>query len=665
MRPPNTGGRRSARSAPAPLPVRLELPLGDVFLNASLATSLLHALIKFVICTRGQTHIPYELLREDLQNALEALQEQAEESRRSSGGRKGRRLRPPSAVKRMTKFAASMDALLGSLTPQLLAAVRPAHTVLALGPSPHRPREVYTFTFAGPDGTPLTHIPTQPPPPTPTLMPESGRGKAPSALPGPAQPPAQQSALRPATQSAGVTAASAPSAHLGPDPTAAVLSLLSDREQAVVRRVVRGLVMAQTSVEAWGKLLRPTKMFLALAVPAGAAATDTGGGAMLGIDRSTGMGTGTGPNGTVVHQGPGGGSGGSLGLGGSEAPLSEVPAGQAAGEVQPTGVASASASVEEESQLVARGRSTRRGGGAGGFRLCGRLPYGADSANSRTLRKTLQAFITIRTGSGRPGAATAAAGAAAGRSSGGRAASPDQVRRQERPACRMSHDDVRNGDGRGGGSGGADSPSSPALSSLQLTTSTQRLGHCSVATSGRTRPRRISAATATAEAIKCTADSAARSEVAGGSGPRRTDGQHATDTDTDAGTGTDTDMDTDMGGQAGVEAKDRVGHRNEGQGGERGIGGTGGAKGGTGCGGTGSISGGGGGDAHAGNHQGGDAPGGDGEVRRRNGGGDGGGGDGGGGGLESGGEGNGENVTWWLCTTSVKSIVKQEEEEEG
>lgn len=54
------------RLVPAPLPVRLELPLGDVSLDACLATSLLHDVVKFILYARGQTTAPYDYLRENL-----------------------------------------------------------------------------------------------------------------------------------------------------------------------------------------------------------------------------------------------------------------------------------------------------------------------------------------------------------------------------------------------------------------------------------------------------------------------------------------------------------------------------------------------------------------------------------------------------------------------
>ncbi len=49
--------------APAPLPVKLELPLCDVPLNTQLACSLLHELVKFVLFARGQVHAPYDNIR--------------------------------------------------------------------------------------------------------------------------------------------------------------------------------------------------------------------------------------------------------------------------------------------------------------------------------------------------------------------------------------------------------------------------------------------------------------------------------------------------------------------------------------------------------------------------------------------------------------------------
>ncbi|KAG2493901.1 hypothetical protein HYH03_007838 [Edaphochlamys debaryana] len=452
------GARRrgSARSAASePLPVRLELPCGDLPLHAGLAACLLQELAKFLQYARGQTHVPFEQLRGALAAALESMEAQSAGGSGSAGPEPGAAAaasiaaggvpEPPEATggaggggggtrqrQRLRRMAAAMDALLAALSPQALAAAQPQAVAFALGPAPHRPRELLIVSFRRPDGS-LAPLPLPPPPPPPPPL-------AASAAPAPvgldsawggwqaqvpqhaphapqAQAQAQPQQQQPAAAAARRGGARVP--RLGPDPAAAAAAALSERERGAVRRCVRGLVVAQSSVEAWSRVLRepgedraggtrrgpgllwrrPTRLFMAIAPSLPAPdASDAPAPAPAQAAPTFGM--------VLGASAQGGGAGG----GGGGAAEAAVP-------LPPAAVRDA-------------------------FRVSGPLPYGPDPAATRALRRVLRVYITIRTGAG-----------------------------------------VGTGGGTGGGSGptaapqppGSPTPASP-IASLQLATSNLRLG---------------------------------------------------------------------------------------------------------------------------------------------------------------------------------------------
>ncbi|KAG2445543.1 hypothetical protein HXX76_000158 [Chlamydomonas incerta] len=310
---------RAASARHPPLPVKLSLQLGaGVMLHSDLAAALLQELLKFIQFARGQTQTPFEHLRAALQGSLQALAEQQEQEQtqapqqgphgagaRPARPRRSRRLRLPSSVTRLIKFSQSMDALLAAASPQLLTAAQPAAVAVMLGACPHRPRELYHITFSGPDGQPLLPLlppsaVSLPPPPTPVAplppvfgTPALASGSSAAAAtaagagvtaggcgaPTPQPPPVPQGQLQhhAAEQPAPWrgTRRQAPRS-LGPDAAAAVQAGLSERERGAVRRALRGLVVAQSSVEAWSRLQRPTWMWLAVAPSAATAASTSG-----------------------------------------------------------------------------------------------------------------------------------------------------------------------------------------------------------------------------------------------------------------------------------------------------------------------------------------------------------------------------------------------------
>ncbi|PNW79755.1 hypothetical protein CHLRE_08g365351v5 [Chlamydomonas reinhardtii] len=556
----------AASSRHPPLPVKLSVRLGPgVSLHSGLAAALLQELIKFIQFARGQTQTPFEHLRAALQSSLESLAEQHEQEQkqeqelRASGAtharltrpRRSRRLRLPSAVNRIIKFSESMDALLAAASPQLLAAAQPAAVAVVLGACPHRPRELYHITFSGPDGQPLLPLlqpppspqplqPPRPPQPQPAaatgavlLAPAAGStaaasgseaaaaaaatdaetgGWKPPMPPPPLSPPPhgqqeqqQQQQLHPPGQAVprrGARRHQVPRS-LGPDAAAALQAGLSDRERGAVRRALRGLVVAQTSVEAWSRLQRPTKMWLAVA-PSAAAASTSGPAA---------------PEAAATAA-----AAGAAGAAPSAAPQAYRDRSWGAAAAA-AGAAGGSAKVPAPSTPPPPPPPPQ----GSGFRMCTRLPFtagaacaahGASAATataaaarstlpgaSRALRKTLQVHIDIQAsgggssaaggagcggGAGVPGSrhgphgggAQGAGLAGAGGAGGGRGAAAGPVAWSTRPGA--------------GGGGHYQAHDAEALVSLQLATSKLRLSQSPAAAaapvaSTAAGPRRSSA----------------------------------------------------------------------------------------------------------------------------------------------------------------------------